>query len=517
METTDGRRTAARTTTSSRPTSTTSTTEPGTTTAGATTDRTARHGLTVRARITASVGLLVLVALSGAGAIVYALERSNVDAAATNEIQQEFDELDAFLSRYPAPTGGQRPADLEDRLRGFLRNNVPDDQEVLVGWVHDGPALRIAGDDVEGVGESLSSNPDFLSTARQVIDGRTGIARFEMPSYGEVVVAAQTVRQGDVRGALVIATFMDLRRADLVATMRTYAIVALLSLLLITALAAGQSGRLLAPVRVLRETADDISESDLSLRLPEVGNDDITALTRTFNAMLARLEAAFVGQRQFLDDAGHELKTPLTVLQGHLELMDVDDPREVAETRQLLLDEVDRMSRLVGDLILLAKSDRPDFLTTAPVSLERLTHTLLSKARGLADRAWVLDAAGEAVVTLDEQRVTQAVLQLADNAVKHTVEGDEVAIGSAVDGDAVRIWVRDTGPGVPESDRDHVFERFGRSVVGPGDEGFGLGLSIVRAIADAHHGRVEVDPGHSPGARFVITLPTDPEASWPAS
>ena len=248
-----------------------------------------------------------------------------------------------------------------------------------------------------------------------------------------------------------------------------------------------------------------------------MGNDDITALTRTFNAMLARLEAAFVGQRQFLDDAGHELKTPLTVLQGHLELMDVDDPREVAETRQLLLDEVDRMSRLVGDLILLAKSDRPDFLTTAPVSLERLTHTLLSKARGLADRAWVLDAAGEAVVVLDEQRVTQAVLQLADNAVKHTGDGDEVAIGSSVGADGVRIWVRDTGPGVPEADREHVFERFGRSVVGPGDEGFGLGLSIVKAIVDAHHGRVEVDPHHSPGARVVITLPADPEAPWPAS
>jgi len=233
--------------------------------------------------------------------------------------------------------------------------------------------------------------------------------------------------------------------------------------------------------------------------------------------MLSRLEHAFVGQRQFLDDAGHELKTPLTILQGHLELMDADDPREVEETRQLLLDETDRMSRLVGDLILLAKSDRPDFLSTAPVSLERLTHTLLSKARGLADRDWVLDATGEVVVPLDEQRITQAVLQLADNAAKHTDEGAEVAIGSSADDTTVRIWVRDTGPGVPESDRHHVFERFGRSVFQPGDEGFGLGLSIVRAIAEAHHGRVELDPDHSPGARFVIILPIDPEAPWPAS
>ena len=136
--------------------------------------------------------------------------------------------------------------------------------------------------------------------------------------------------------------------------------------------------------------------------------------------MLARLEAAFVGQRQFLDDVGHELKTPLTVLRGHLELLDHEDPAEVAQTRALLLDEIDRMSRLVGDLILLAKSGRPDFLAPQPVSLERLTHTLLAKARGLADRAWRLDGAGEAIAAMDEQRITQAVLALADNAVKHT-------------------------------------------------------------------------------------------------
>jgi signal transduction histidine kinase len=114
--------------------------------------------------------------------------------------------------------------------------------------------------------------------------------------------------------------------------------------------------------------------------------------------MLDRLEAAFVGQREFLDDAGHELKTPLTVLRGHLELLDPDDPEEVAATRELLLDEIDRMSRLVGDLIVLAKSDRPDFLRTRPVDLSTLTTDLLTKARGLGPREWVLDGTGDGKV-----------------------------------------------------------------------------------------------------------------------
>ena len=168
-----------------------------------------------------------------------------------------------------------------------------------------------------------------------------------------------------------MVTYYGDARAGLTDTIRTYIVVALLSLLVITAFAAAQSGRLLAPLRTLRETADEITDTDLSRRLPETGNDDITALTRTFNRMLDRLEAAFVGQRQFLDDAGHELKTPLTVLRGHLELLDVGSPAEIAETRELLLDEIDRMSRLVGELILLAKSDRPDFVTPRPVDLDR--------------------------------------------------------------------------------------------------------------------------------------------------
>ena len=329
----------------------------------------------------------------------------------------------------------------------------------------------------------------------------------------------QSVRQSRETGALVVVTHLDEARARLHETMRTYALVAGLALVLVTALAGWQSGRLLSPLRTLRGTAEEIGETDLSRRIEVVGNDDITALTRTVNGMLDRLEAAFVDQREFLDDAGHELRTPLTVLRGHLELLDVENPEDVAETRALLLDEVDRMARLVGDLILLAKSDRPDFITPAPVGLGSLTADLLAKARGLGDRDWVLDTTTEGAaddpaddtaddtVLVDEQRVTQAVLQLADNAVKHTCPGDVVAIGSSYDGEVVRLWVRDTGPGVPAADRAQVFERFGRSLVAPGDEGFGLGLSIVRAIAVAHGGAVSVEDAVPAGARFVITLP----------
>jgi len=169
----------------------------------------------------------------------------------------------------------------------------------------------------------------------------------------------------------------------------------------------------------------------------------------------------------------------------------------------------------VGDLILLAKHDRPDFLTPSAVSVERLTHTLYAKARALAERQWVLDAVGEGIAQLDEQRITQAVLQLADNAVKHTAEGDRIGIGSRMADGRVSLWVSDTGPGVPPELRGHVFERFGRAATVPGDEGFGLGLSIVQVIALAHDGSVRIEDAEPHGA--VVTIDLWQEPRWHAS
>ena len=124
------------------------------------------------------------------------------------------------------------------------------------------------------------------------------------------------------------------------------------------------------------------------------------------------------------------------------------------------------MSRLVGDLILLAKSGRPDFLAPQPVSLERLTHTLLAKARGLADRDWRLDEAGEAIVAMDEQRITQAVLAAGrQRRQAHATPATRSRSGRRTTADRVRLWVRDTGAGVPAEDRERIFERFGRSDV----------------------------------------------------
>jgi two-component system, OmpR family, sensor kinase len=282
--------------------------------------------------------------------------------------------------------------------------------------------------------------------------------------------------------------------------------VSLAVLLLAAALAFATAGRVLSPLRELTDTARGIGESDLTRRIDVHGRDEIAQLAHTFNAMLDRLEAAFASQRAFVSDAGHELRTPITIIRGHLELLG-DDPRERRETIELVTDELDRMSRFVDDLLTLAKAERTDFLQPTDVDLDVLTEECLAKAEALAPRAWRLDGIGACRLTADRQRLTQAVMNLAHNAVQHTREGDEIGLGSSVEDGVARLWVRDTGPGVAAEDRERIFERFARGEGGRRSEGAGLGLAIVRAIAEAHGGRVTLAPAPGGGARFTVEVP----------
>jgi two-component system OmpR family sensor kinase len=163
----------------------------------------------------------------------------------------------------------------------------------------------------------------------------------------------------------------------------------------------------------------------------------------------------------------------------------------------------------VDDLLLLAKAERDDFLRLGQLELGALTDELLDKAEALAPRAWALEARGEAVLLGDRQRLTQALMGLAQNAVQHTSDGDPIWLGSAAVADEVRLWVRDSGPGVPFADQERIFERFARAQASRRrSEGAGLGLAIVRAIAEAHGGRVELSSRPGAGATFTVVIPT---------
>ncbi|MBT2515211.1 HAMP domain-containing histidine kinase [Arthrobacter sp. ISL-30] len=225
------------------------------------------------------------------------------------------------------------------------------------------------------------------------------------------------------------------------------------------------AGQILRPVREVRRVADDISENDLTARVPVQGNDDISALAVTFNTMLDRLEVAYRTQRAFVDDASHELRTPITVIRGHLELME-DNPKDRQRTLSLVDDELARMGRIVTDLLLLAKVDRPGFTRLQETDAASLLLDIEAKAQTLRPRGWPILEIAEGNVLLDPQRITQAVLQLATNACQYSAEESTVSLGSAFNGTGAgrtfSIWVADKGIGVTEEEAAMIFGRFHR-------------------------------------------------------
>ena len=246
---------------------------------------------------------------------------------------------------------------------------------------------------------------------------------------GEVRYVAVPITGDGARGTFVVISALAGEREEVTDAVRVAALVLVSVLALAAALAWVLAGRILAPLQELRATARSITQTDITRRIPVTGTDEIAELARTFNAMLDRLEASFgslesavASQRAFVSDASHELRTPITIVRGHLELLG-DDPQERRETVALVTDELDRMSRFVDDLLVLAKAEREDFLHIAPLELGALTDELLDKAAGLGRRDWRLEHRGERLLHADRQRLTQAVMGLAQNAVQHTRRG----------------------------------------------------------------------------------------------
>lgn len=226
-------------------------------------------------------------------------------------------------------------------------------------------------------------------------------------------------------------------------------------------------------------------------------------------------ESAYDAQRRLLDDVRHELKTPITIVRGHLEVMDPSDPVDVAAIRELGMAELDRMTRLIGDIDLLAAVESDKF-TMADVDVAVLTQKIGELVAVIPDHEWSVEQSAEGVIRGDVDRLLQAWLQLADNAAKYTPAGGPIELGSAVHAGGVQLWVRDHGPGIPPAMRHRIFRRFdrgaGKRVVG----GSGLGLAIVDTIAKAHRGHCSIADTAGGGATFTLEIPFGTKAAVPS-
>jgi two-component system, OmpR family, sensor kinase len=285
----------------------------------------------------------------------------------------------------------------------------------------------------------------------------------------------------------------------------------------------------LRPVDRITRAAEQISTGDLTERVPMSAKmDEIGRLIVTFNQMISRLQAAFERQKQFTSDASHEMRTPLAVMRGDIEIA-LRRERPADEYKRVLtsnLEEIIRLSRLVEDLLMLARADYGQLeLRHEPVDLNKLCQQMveyispLAQQKGQDIHYYQLNGkppetatanSGEIKISGDMQRIKQLLLNLLDNAIKYTDFGGQVSLELKRDGKCAVITIADTGRGIPPEDLPHIFERFFRKSKTTSDRsatGFGLGLSIVKWIVDSHSGKISAQSEVGKGTTFTVKFP----------
>jgi signal transduction histidine kinase len=441
----------------------------------------------IRLRSAAGAALVVAVALVASAFVVPFLQeralRSNLDAT----LEQRADDLAALIQNGSLPE---------------LLNNGRGDE----AWVQ----IR----DADGLLVTASPNAAHIPAMLPGFhpDGREFRTYDILPIDDDVFrVVGETHRFDDVEYTVLIGASLD-PTLESVATLRR---ILLFGAPLLAAVVAWVTwsfvGRALQPVDAMRAQAAAISSTELDRRLPEPRhNDEIGRLARTMNQMLERLETAQRQQREFVSDASHELRSPLTAIRAQIEVdLTHPDRADPFATERSVLEETDRLERITDDLLQLARGDTERPARTATVEFDDVvfeeTERLRSWARVFVDTVTV----SAARITGDRDELARAVRNLLDNAVRHAHE--LVRIDLTEDprtGDAV-LRIADDGPGIPPDDRERIFARFTRldEARARHSGGAGLGLAITRDIVTRHGGEVFVDPTYTEGARFIVRLP----------
>jgi two-component system, OmpR family, sensor kinase len=343
-----------------------------------------------------------------------------------------------------------------------------------------------------------------------------GYSTLRLPDVGELRLLKRSIHVGNLHVILGVGEPLGAvaRAQDGVA--RAFILAGALMLLVALVASYLVGLRVSRPLRRMATVATRVDAGDLHPRIHDVGNrrDEVRVLADSFNHMLDRLTEAFAGQRAFVATASHELRTPLTVIKGQLEVLaTAPDPpaEELRRVQGLVQVEVGRISRLVDDLLLLTNSEQTRFLRPEPIDIEGFVKELWEGMQVTAERRFELRAVPAGSLRADPDRLAQALRNLLSNAVAHTApKVGEVRLTVEQQGsDGLRFIVDDNGPGIPEDQREHVFEHFHRTDIARtrAAGGTGLGLAIVRAIAEAHGGQVSAGASAAGGARIELMLP----------
>jgi two-component system OmpR family sensor kinase len=476
--------------------------------------------LPVGLRLTLWNSIVLIVSLVGFAAVVYTTLARTLEHEVDNGLIDQTREIVANMVVFPsAPNDASWQAVLP-------HIDVFGAPSLFVQMI--GPSGEVTTRSLNLSDTELPADERMLSTLT------TGQAVFET-----ILVEGRTLRiyaiplyvQGRPIGVLQVGRSLAPIEEALVNLQSTLLIVAAASFGLAVLAGWFLAGAALRPIDKISQAAADIGQSqDFNRRVEHSGaRDQLGRLAQTFNEMLERLqvaygrletankglEAALMAQRRFIADASHELRTPLTAIRGNVGLLQrVTDlsPGDREDTLADLNSEVERMSRLVNDLLLLARADAGAHLQLLPVDLVPLLRSSVREARVLSEGVTVLleEIPDRMFVPGDADRLTQVLLILLDNALKYTPSGGHVTVSAGVDRGSVVITVRDTGVGISSEELPRVFDRFFRGDRARPMGGAGLGLSIARWLVNEHSGTLRLRSAPDGGTIAVVTLPSIP-------
>lgn len=462
--------------------------------------------MSIRLRLTLWHAALLGLVLAGFAAVVYvAVARQLADQL---EYAIHLQALDASRAAHALALG--HPA---GRREGVALPALPAGARLAVRVVD-------AGGDVLAAAGSLPLLPPPATTRPWPAD-QDDHTTLALPGERVELYSAPLVVDDRVVGVLQVAASLRPLEARLAQLRLVLAAVVLGAVALAAALGWLLATRALRPVDRLTREARAIGRSaDVARRLPlPPQRDELGRLAATFNDMLARLEQSVATQRHFLADASHELRTPLAALRTNIEIVRRGaggDPAERDEILRAMAREAERMSRLVADLLTLARADAGQPLARRPVALDTLLLEAYQAARPLAGAVRLgISELEQVEVEGDADRLKQLLLNLVDNGLRYTPAGGAVTLGLARRGPWAALRVSDTGVGIPAAHLPRIFDRFYR-VERPHARaagGTGLGLAIGRWVAEAHGGRLEVASKEGVGSTFTVLLPARAEAA----
>lgn len=455
------------------------------------------HSTTARLVILSS-----LVAFMVVGAVVVQVVRvfeQHYLSVETQSLASELTDFQSYEQTRPPQFG------VFENAETYLRYHTPLPGHVIIIAFDAHPALGSNGSKkifTTTEVRSIIAHPESTSRAFRVTIGESSYLVLSAPLVNDGIVV------GHYFGFDSLKSFVAQQRQVIVLTIFEGVVTLLFAIV---------SGyillrRVMSTVGDVTKTALQIAGGDLDQRLPQSKtSDELSELTDAFNRMISKLQGTLAAERQLLADVSHQLRTPLTVLRGNVELMEVSPPstpEEVDETVAILLEEIEFMSSLVDRLLYLERLSLPQYLSKEAIDVRSFLYDLYSAARVLGERTWVMGEVPDLVVRVDQASIRGALLNLIDNAFKATSEGEVIEIGARLDvtGRWVELYVRDEGRGVPPEMLGRIFQRFETSGALT-SRGAGLGLAIVKATAEAHGGEARMESELGKGTTVVLAIP----------